>query len=393
MVFWIMLLWVFAIWYFVQPSMSSRVLRSDGVYDEQLSTGYCILIFSLPLVFIALRSSFGDTDAYVGIFKGAPLVMSRFDEFVNTRDHSQLYYGLMMIFKIYIVDDFQVWFALVAIIQTVLMVKIFKEYSPDVGMSLFLFVVSGMSVMWMCNGMRQFLAVTILFACTKWILENKWYIFMPIAIIVMGFTPITSKLGLETPPWYMCGIHQSAMIFILSYFVIRGKAFNKKVWILIAVFVVLIFSGGLDSVLDSSVEDTTYVKDMHNVNADDGTSIPRVLVGSVPFVLALFARKEFDKETTPPVIHLAANCSAITSVLYIASAFTSGIYVGRLPVYTEMYSLILVPWLIKHAYKDNQKSITVAMIIAYTIYFYYQFNVTWGSLNYVSEVLGIGVNK
>ena len=391
MVFWIMLLWVFAIWYFVQPSMSSHVLREDGVYDEKVNTGYCILIFSLPLFFIAMRSEFGDTGAYIKIFKDAPLVMSRFDEFVNSRDHSQLYYGLMMLFKINVTDDFQKWFIVIASIQTVLMLRTLKKYSVDVGMSMFLFVASGMSVMWMCNGIRQFLAVTMLFACTKWILENKWYFFFPFAVIVMGLTPITSRFDLETAPWYLCGIHQSAVIFILSYFFIRGKAFNKKVWILAAVFFVLTVSGGLNSVLDSSVEDTTYVKDMANVNADDGTSIPRVLVSSVPFIMALFSWNELKKDSTPDIISLSANCSAVTSILYIASAFTSGIYVGRLPIYTEMYNLILVPWLIKHAYKENQKALTAVTVIAYLLYFYYQFNVSWSEYGYVSEALGIGL--
>lgn len=391
MVFWIMLLWVFAIWYFVQPSMSSRVLHSDGVYDEKVNTGYCILIFSLPVFFIALRSEFGDTGTYIRIFNDAPMVMSRFDEFVNTRDHSQLYYGLMMQFKIFVTDNAQVWLELVAVIQAVLMIKTLKKYSVDLGMSVFLFVASGMCVMWMCNGMRQFLAVTMVFACTGWILENKWYFFIPFAVLVMGLTPITSKLDLEVAPWYLCGIHQSTMIFILSYFFIRGKAFNKKVWILIAVFFVLAVSGGLDSVLDSSVEDTTYVKDMNNVNADDGTSIPRVLVSSIPFIMALFSWNELKKESTPTIINISANCSAITSILYVASAFTSGIYVGRLPIYTEMYNLILVPWLIRHAFKENQKTITFVMISLYLLYFYYQFNVSWGEYGYVSEALGIGL--
>lgn len=391
MVFWLMLLWVLAIWYFVQPSMSSRLLRKDGVYDERVSTGFCVLIFCLPLFFIALRTGFQDTGAYIGIFKGAPLVMSRFEEFNNSRDHSQLYFGLMMIFKIYVADNAHIWLAVIAVLQSVFMLKTLKKYSVDLGMSVFLFVASGMCVMWMCNGMRQFLAVTMLFACTGWILENKWYYFFPVAVLIMGLSPITSKLGLETAPWYMCGIHQSALIFILSYFFIQGKAFNKKVWILIAIFVVLIFTGGLNSVLDSSVEDTTYVKDMANVNADDGTSIPRVLVASVPFIMALFAWDELKKDTTPPIINLSANCSAVTSILYIASAFTSGIYVGRLPIYTEMYNLILMPWLIKHAYKENQSVITGAMIASYILYFYYQFNVAWSGSRYVSELLGIGL--
>ena len=392
MVFWIMLLWVFAIWYFVQPSMSSRVLREDGVYDEKVSTGFCILIFSLPLFFIALRSGFQDTGSYIKIFNTAPAVMSRFDEYMNHQDSSELFFGSMTLFKIYIKDDAQAWLALVAVIQAVLMLRTLKRYSVDLGMSIFLFVVSGMCVMWTCNGMRQFLAVTMLFACTRWILENKWYLFLPFAALVMGLTPITSRLELDKAPWYLCGIHQSAMIFLLSYFFIRGKAFNKKVWILIAVFFVLAVSGGLDSVLDSSVENTTYVKDMNNVNADDGTSIPRVLVSSIPFIMALFAWNELKKDSTPAIISLSANCSAVTSILYIASAFTSGIYVGRLPIYTEMYNLILVPWLIKHAYKQNQKSITVVMIIFYSIYFYYQFNVAWANAEYISEVLGIGLS-
>jgi transmembrane protein EpsG len=108
--------------------------------------------------------------------------------------------------------------------------------------------------------------------------------------------------------------------------------------------------------------------------------------------MAFVARKEIKKEENlPPIIALSVNASVVTTVLYIASAFTSGIYVGRLPIFTEMYNFILLPWLIKHPYKKYRQHFTIAMILGYIAYFYYQVNIVWADSLYQSEILGINV--
>ena len=241
----------------------------------------------------------------------------------------------------------------------------------------------------MFNGYRQFVAVAILFACTGWLMKNKWYIYLPVAIFLMGLAPITNRLGLGSAPWYLNGIHQSVIIMILAYFCIQGKPFNIRVWVVAAVLVVLVLTGNLDDALDSSVENTAYTRDLANAHAGSGTSVFRVLVGCAPAMLALFARGELMRDDVPQIIKVSANASLITAILYVASGFTSGIYVGRLPIYTEMYNLILLPWLVMHPYKQYQGFLKPFIILAYTAFFYYQVNITWGLDCYGSDLLGI----
>lgn len=391
MVFWIMLIWILAVTYFAQPRMCPETLAEDDVYEFRATTAFSVLVFAVPIVFIALRSEFIDTGSYIRMFDNTPTDMYIFDKFIQTNDEAYLFHALRMLFKVYISQKAQVWIAAIAILQSVLVLRTFRRYSCDMGLSVFLFMASGLVGSWMMNGIRQFLAVAVIFACTQLLIDKKWILYIPIVLLMMGLLPITSRFGLPDPPWYLSGIHQATLIMLLACFFIQGKAFNKRVWILAAVFAVLVVTGQLDSFLDSSVENTTYIKDMENVNADTGTSWLRVIVESVPFVMVLVVRNRLREMDIPPVIQLSINASVITTVLYIASAFTSGIYVGRLPIFTELYNFILLPWLIRHPYKKHRRLITIIMICAYVAYFFYQFNIAWNGSMYQSAVLGINV--
>ncbi len=392
MIFWIMLIWIFAVTYLLQPRMCERVPTADGAYDYKASIGFSIILFSLPLFFIALRSGFIDTASYIRTFNNAPTDMEQFDSFINKTDKSYFFYALMMLFKIHISENAQWWIAAIAVFQTVLVMRTFRRYSCDMGLTVYLFMASGIVCSWMCNGIRQFIAVAVIFACTQLLINKRWFIYIPVVLLMMGVLPITSRFGWEPPPWYLCGVHQSTLVMLLGCFFLQGKAFNKRVWILAAVFVALVITGSIDAVLDTSVENTTYVKDMEYVNADTGTSWMRVIVECVPMIMSLIAYKEIkSRDDVPDIINLSINASVITSVLYIASAFTSGIYVGRLPIFTEMYNFILLPWLIRHPYRKYRQLLTIALILGYAAYFYYQVNIAWINSQYQSELLGISV--
>ena len=386
-----MVIWVLAVGFFLKDSLTKRRLCDDGAIEYSSNALYSFFLFLLPVILVGLRSDFIDTASYISSFEHAPLTMDKLEQFADIRDHSKLYYGLQTPFKIFISENAQIWIALIAVLQSVLIMRTLRKYSCDLMLSAYLFVTSAMVAQWMCNGMRQFIAVAVLFACTRWMMENKWYFYLPLAVLLMGLTPITKRLGIEAVPWYLDGIHQSVLIMILAYFFIPGKAFNKRVWILAGIFAVLIVTGGIDAVLDTSVENTTYVKDMEYVEADTGTNWMRVLFNAIPMILSLIVRKEFEKDDVPQIIHLCANASVVTTVLYVASAFTSGIFVGRLPIYTEIYSLILVPWLLQHPYRKYRGYMTVVVMVLYAAFMYYQVNINWKYVVFRSEVLGINV--
>ena len=389
MIFWFIFIWTFICWVFLQRYSAQSVLAYDGVTEYKLPTIFCLFTFFAVIFFAAVRSDFMDSSAYITIFNRIPPYMEFFDLFVHSRDHSELFYGLMMYFKIYIKDDPQLWFAIWAIITGICVMKPLRDFSPDFGFSAFLFIATTIGCQWMYNGYRQFVAVAILFACTGLLMKNKWYIYLPVAIFLMGLAPITNRLGLGSAPWYLNGIHQSVIIMILAYFCIQGKPFNIRVWAVAIVLVVLLFTDSLLDVIDYSVADMAYSQDIENVYEGTGTNVFRVLVECAPAALAIFAWREICRDDVPQIIKFSANASIITAVLYIASGFTSGIYVGRLPIYTEMYNLILIPWLVMHPYKQISAVLKPFIVLAYTAFFIYQVNFAWGIDCYGSELLGI----
>ena len=110
---------------------------------------------------------------------------------------------------------------------------------------------------------------------------------------------------------------------------------------------------------------------------DDGTNVIRVLVYSVPALLSLFGLR-YVREADDPVINLSVNCSVVTMALYMVASVSSGIYIGRLPIYTTLQGYIALPWLINAIFeKKSAKLVAWLMIGLYLAFFYYQIFITW----------------
>lgn len=375
-----MLIWVLIIWQTVQPRQTILRKAADGIADVEATTKYCILLFIVPWIIVSLRTGFGDTWSYIHKFSEMQTGWDNFHLVVKEDTKSQLFVGLEFIFKTFISKNEQVFLATLALFQSWLLIRTLKHYSPDIGMSVFMFIASALIMNWMCNGARQCTAVMVCFSCTELLLKKKYIPYYAILLVLMGLTPITNRFGWEPPIWFLGGIHQSVMVMILASFCLIGKPFNSRVWLVAAALIVLLLTGGLDDALADAVENTTYVNDLAYAEKDTGTGILRVSVAMLPMIMSLLSKKEIRKRTTPPIIALCANASVITSILYVASAFTSGIYVGRLPVFTEMYNLILMPWLIRHPYKKKKQLFTIAFIGFYMAYFFYQVSIQWKGL-------------
>ena len=172
-------------------------------------------------------------------------------------------------------------------------------------------------------------------------------------------------------------MHQSALLVIPFIFIAQGKAWNKKTLLfMVAVIAIVAGIGQFTNVLDSMLAETQYknvVSDWQSWN-DNGTNALRVLVYAVPSVLSLiglrFIRNEDDK-----VINLCTNMSIVSVGFYIVSMFTSGIFIGRLPIYFSLYSYILLPWEIDHMFtKRSARLIYVVMVVGYLGFYLYSVN-------------------
>ncbi len=138
---------------------------------------------------------------------------------------------------------------------------------------------------------------------------------------------------------------------------------------------VLFFADRFTDILDTFLVDTQYSNAVDNWEriGDDGMNPVRALVNSIPAILSVVGFRQIRNEQDR-LINLSVNASIATAALSIIAVGTSGIYMGRLPIYVSMYSFgILLPWELKNIFSpDTSRIITVFAVVLYSIYFYYQ---------------------
>ena len=117
----------------------------------------------------------------------------------------------------------------------------------------------------MFNGMRQFIAVCLCFACTSLMLKKKY---MPMILLILLASTI------------------------------QGKASNKKTIFLIAMtLLAIVFVERFTSLLDILTDGTQYegFLDSEVMVNDNGTNPIRVLVFSVPAIISFMYRKKYSE--------------------------------------------------------------------------------------------------
>ena len=347
------------------------VMAPEWVYRTELVNGERVrrvtpifaVIAVLPLVIWAgSRGYVGDTGAYIQAFRDMPSTISGISSYLDTVTKDQGFYFVSALIKCLIGNRTTVYFIIGAAVQCFLLFRVYRKYSTSYVVSFFLFIASTDYISWIFNGMRQFVAVTITVACFPWIIEKK-YVRAIILILIASL------------------FHQSALLVIPFIFIVQGKAWNKKtILFILAVIVAVIFADRFTDILDNMLAETQYqnvVSDWEQFQ-DDGTNILRVLVYSIPTILSLIGLKYIRKEDNP-VINICTNMSIAATGFYVVSMFTSGIFIGRLPVYFSLYGYILLPWMIKNIFtKRSAQLVYVCMIGAYIIFYWYQNHFIWG---------------
>lgn len=215
---------------------------------------------------------------------------------------------------------------------------------------------------WMFNGMRQFLAVSITIACFPFVVKKK-YIPAIVGILIASL------------------FHQSALLVIPFIFIVQGKAWNNRtILFIIASIVTVLFVDRFTNILDTLLAETQYqnVVSDWKMAQDDGTNILRVLVYSVPALLSLVGIR-YIRYAEDPVINICTNMTIVSMGLYVVSMFTSGLLIGRLPIYFSLYGYILLPWMIQHMFTEKSAVLVkIAMVGSYLVFYIYQMHFAWG---------------
>lgn len=332
-----------------------------GRKEYRVSKGFAILTFA-PVIWMAtFRGNIADSYAYRRMFASLPDTISGLIAYMPGVTKDKGFTVLSSIIKTFITSDDVIYFFIIAALQGLVLVYVYRKYSINYLFSIFLFIASTDYMSWMFNGMRQFIAVTLMFAATTLMLEKKWG--KVLFIILIAST-----------------MHQSALLMIPIVLVAQGRPWNKKsIAFLAATLVAVAFVDQFTNILDYIMQETQYsnVVTDWTMGGDDGTNALRVLVYSVPTVLSLLGIKQIRRANNP-VINFCTNMSIVSTGLYIVSMVTSGIFIGRLPIYASLYNYILLPWQIENIFtKQSSRLVYVLAITAYLGFYYYQMFIAW----------------
>ncbi len=352
------LLWVCVGGLLVSKLSTRRHIKVLGNKRERWSLP-AVLILLIPMTYwCATRNIFfGDTSVYKAYFENAPSNLSSVVAYAQSFRKDNFFYGFTAVIKCLFTQDYRVYFGIIAAIQLLCVGLIYRKYSRSFWISLFLFVASTDYIQWMFNGSRQFLAAAITFVALPFIVKKRYI--PAIIIICLGSL-----------------MHKTALLLIPVIFIVQGDAWNKKTLLLmLGTLIAVIFANEFTGFLDNILQDTQYenvVSDWTSGN-DDGTNLLRVLVYAVPTIIALL-HKEKIAQSNNSLINICVNMSIVSTAVYVISMFTSGIFMGRLPVYMSLYNYILLPWELRHCFKKNtQLFFTVSMCVAYFLFFCYTY--------------------
>lgn len=355
------LIWLFFAGFLLSMIPKEQMLVCGKVQRRWARSSAFLLV--LPLIFWAgLRGYVGDSYLYMVNFRNAPDSLAALLPKINSNTKDPGYAILMTVAKMLGISDYRIFFLIIAAFQMLCMVWTFRKYSTNYWISIFLFVVSTDYISWMFNGTRQFIAATMIFGAFDLMVRKKHFAF---AIVVL----------------LAAQIHGSAILMLPLAYVMHGPAMNKRVLLmLIGVIAIIPFMDRVLPLVNDLLADTQYSGTMTDEiwTADDGTHPIRVLVYAVPALMALVGRR-YVTQADDPVINLCVNASVITAVIYVVSMLTSGIYVGRLPIYTTLHGYIALPWLIDTIFdEDSARLMNLLMVSGFLAFFYYQMHITWG---------------
>lgn len=324
-------------------ALSSRLFGKISKINEVVFIFIVIIIFILVS---GLRNNIGDTGAYMHSYS----LLGEFTGFKPTTKDKGFTMFQLILYNIN--SDPQFLIVVTSLITQFLNMYTLAMYRNYYELQVYMYFTSGYFLVTM-NGIRQSMVAAILFSVTHLIEKGK---FIPYLLIVL----------------FISNMHASALIMIPVYFIVRQEAWSRetKIVIVLASIGFLFFYQLMPHIFDALGESSYAEYEDSMMNGGGGSSFMRVIVNSVPVILAYIKRdllKEKWKDSNIFVNMSLINLIIVTFGLY------NWIFV-RFSIYFQLYNFVLLPYLIKNCIENRKEKdlIYFCFIVCYFIFFYYE---------------------
>ena len=350
----------------IKTEKVAAALSENGDYHFN-STLIPWLLFLGFIAFLAfVRTDTNDTAVYRDLFKALKPSWENITEIIHDDSKDKGFYIFENFFKMYISDNYHMWFLFFSATEAIILIKIFRKEAVSFLDSMYFFFASTLYFNFF-SMMRQWFAVCVVFTGIKFLKKGKFFPYLLLCLFAAQF-------------------HNSAYIMIPVYFLVRGVAWGKRQITVIALFVIaLFFFQPILNTLESS--DGTYDYVISAMNSNSGSSIIRPVIAIVPVALAYMNKDKINKNDQG--INICINMSLLNFLLNLLATFTSGLYIIRLSTYMNMYNIILYPYLFNVALNDhkNKNIIKVVFYVLYFALYMYEMNNS-RAFPYYSNVIG-----
>ncbi|PEJ58462.1 capsular biosynthesis protein [Bacillus sp. AFS002410] len=340
---WINLTLVFVFSFFARyAAIPSFSLKSEitSVYIKPNKILVLGTLMSLVLI-SGLRSNIGDTYFYVHIYE---MYNFSWDYVLSQKD---IGFGILQMILKHYSDDPQIMIFTTALITNVLIVTILYNYSKIFEISMYVYITGGLFLVSM-NGIRQVLAAAIAFTGIKFLMDGNWKRYILIILFASLF-------------------HQSALILIPLYFIVRFKAWSKVTIALVLLSIVIVIGySQFSSILFSAIQETQY-GGYQNFNEGGASSI-RVIVNAVPLCLAFMGRDKLREIF--PKSDIVVNMTLLGFIFMLIA--TQNWIFARFSIYFDLYQLILISWIIMLFKDKDKKLVYYGILVFYFMYYYYE---------------------
>lgn len=358
---WYLFVFLFLLYCFARAGNQAYRVYVAGEYERRYKW-FTAAVVIVVLAYVAATRDlyFQDTSSYVGNYMRTEGTWENVWRTFRSTGKDRGFYTAVVLLKMLIGDQYQLYLGVIAGFCLLCVIGTYRKHSCNFFMTVFLFLASGEYVQWTHNGMRQFIAVAMTFAAVGLLLRKQYLLYIAVVLFASTF-------------------HASALLMVPMCFVVQGPAWNwKSVLMILAVVIAATSSDFLMNMVLDIMESTQYSGDINNILTTDGTSAVRVLVFCIPPLMALVFLQRV-RALDVPLINLSINMSIASMGIYIVSMLTSGIYIGRLPVYCSLYNYILLPWILERVFaKSSAKLIMLMVMGCYMVFYYFQMHIIWG---------------
>lgn len=330
--------------------MYTRLENNIKAYSYKAVDWSRIWIGFLSIVFLSgFRSGFIDTAAYRIMYERTG---TNFQLALAQTDKG---FFVFMSLLNHISENSQFLLLVSTVMITYFILATLIKYSPDLKLSVFLYIAAGSYAVSM-NGLRQFLAASIIFFALPLLLKRKRLAYFLVIVFASTF-------------------HSSAIFFLIVFLVENEKVFSKKIVFLLGFAVTfLLLTAQIAPFLFFMLQDShfsIYAGDI--ISGVGGTGFLRVLVEAIPMFLALiiYVFTKSDLFHSNRLLKVTTNISVVNLTFYIVSL--QSWILARVSMYFSLYNIILLPLLINHFTRGKSKLLVKLLFYYfYLIYFVYQ---------------------